>query len=551
MIGASLASDYDQDKYAIVPAYLTSTRALFGKYACDKYGADIGIISDIYGVGYAKLDSITPPVHADSTAAVQWNRFFAALPDAYKEVGFKPTKGQYAPSILLDRYHAWLQKRFHGDIRVLDLAYTEEDNSFLSVYPPYERPSQRLYSPGTSLKETDWAIFKATLPSDWFYPVLCDPLYQKYLKDELYSGKIENLNAAWGTAYKTWSEIELAESGDGLSGQALRDRQEFIRAKAPLRYLKVPVSLAPQWADYLTKHNLPLSKLPKAGEPLPSGSTLRAYAEFIRTIAFPKVAVVSSDTLWRRNTGDSGAHPPVNLSDWRIVLNRSRDLRCGYLLKNYKFALNFLLLHGRGILNTVIYCGGAVLAAVIINPLCAYALSRFKLPYTQSVLLFLLSTMAFPAEVAMIPNFLMLKDLGLLNTFWALILPGAASGFSIFLLKGFFDSLPQELYEAGMIDGANEISLFGMVTLPLAKPIFAVIALQAFTASYGAFLFAMLVCQAQSHWTLMVWIYEFQALNAPQFVTMAALVIAAIPTLLVFLFTQNIIMRGIILPSMK
>jgi multiple sugar transport system permease protein len=221
------------------------------------------------------------------------------------------------------------------------------------------------------------------------------------------------------------------------------------------------------------------------------------------------------------------------------------------LSRNYKFALDYLLLHGRGILNTILYCSGAVLAALIVNPLCAYALSRFRLPYTQSVLLFLLATMAFPAEVAMIPNFLMLKQLGLLNSFWALILPGAASGFSIFLLKGFFDSLPQELYEAGMIDGASEMTLFRKVTLPLAKPIFAVIALQAFTASYGAFMFAMLVCQAQSHWTLMVWIYEFQALAAPQYVTMAALVIAAIPTLVVFLFTQNVIMRGIILPSMK
>jgi multiple sugar transport system permease protein len=192
-----------------------------------------------------------------------------------------------------------------------------------------------------------------------------------------------------------------------------------------------------------------------------------------------------------------------------------------------------------------------VLLAVIVNPLCAYALSRFKLKYGMGILLFLLATMAFPAEVTMIPNFLLLKQFGMLNTYWALILPGAASGFSIFLLKGFFDSLPPELYEAGMLDGAGPLTLFARVTLPLSGPIFAVIALQAFTGMYGAFLFAMTTEQAQSQWPLMVWIYEFQALSAPQYVMMAALVIAAIPTLIIFLFAQNVIMKGIILPSFK
>jgi multiple sugar transport system permease protein len=172
------------------------------------------------------------------------------------------------------------------------------------------------------------------------------------------------------------------------------------------------------------------------------------------------------------------------------------------------------------------------------------------LRYSYKVLLFLLATMAFPAEVAMIPNFLLLKQFHLLNTFWALILPGMASGFAIFLLKGFFDSLPKELYEAGLIDGASEARMFWRITVPLSKPIFAVIALQSFTAAYGAFMFALLVCQNPKMWTIMVWLYELQ-ITAPKYVVMAALTVAAIPTLLVFIFAQNVIMRGIILPSYK
>jgi multiple sugar transport system permease protein len=138
----------------------------------------------------------------------------------------------------------------------------------------------------------------------------------------------------------------------------------------------------------------------------------------------------------------------------------------------------------------------------------------------------------------------------MLNTFWALILPGAANGYAIFLLKGFFDSLPLDLYEAGQLDGASEMTLFTRVTIPLSMPILAVTALAAFTGAYGAFLFAMVVCQDPRMWTLMVHVYQIQV-DEPRFVLMAALVLASLPTLLVFIFAQRIIMRGIILPSYK
>src|SRR6202044_689854 len=99
---------------------------------------------------------------------------------------------------------------------------------------------------------------------------------------------------------------------------------------------------------------------------------------------------------------------------------------------------------------------------------------------TGKILLFLLATMAFPAEVAMIPSFLLLKQFHLLNTFSALVLPSAASGYMIFLLKGFFDSLPKELYEAGQMDGAPETTMMMRIALPLSKPVLGYIALMAF-----------------------------------------------------------------------
>ena len=121
---------------------------------------------------------------------------------------------------------------------------------------------------------------------------------------------------------------------------------------------------------------------------------------------------------------------------------------------------------------------------------------------------------------------------------------------SFFLLKGFFDSLPPELYEAGLIDGASEWRMFRSITLPLCKPILAVLALGAFTAAYGMFMHAFLICQDPDMWTIMVFLYEFQQTHAVPMI-MAALVVAALPTLLVFVFCQNIILRGIVIPTFK
>jgi multiple sugar transport system permease protein len=144
----------------------------------------------------------------------------------------------------------------------------------------------------------------------------------------------------------------------------------------------------------------------------------------------------------------------------------------------------------------------------------------------------------------------MLRELGLLNTFAALILPGMANGYSIFLLKGFFDSLPQELYESAAIDGAGEIRIFFQITMSLSKPILAVIALGAFNAAYGNFMMALLICQDQQMWTLMPWLYQLQMRSA-QGLVFASLVVAAIPTFVIFSLCQNVIMRGIVVPVEK
>ena len=201
---------------------------------------------------------------------------------------------------------------------------------------------------------------------------------------------------------------------------------------------------------------------------------------------------------------------PTRTVDWLDFQEQKSALKWEFLTRNYRTVLDFLLIHGNGIRNTIIFCALMIVTSLIVNPLAAYALSRYRPPSTYAILLFCMATMAFPAEVTMIPSFLLLKQFHLLNTFWALVLPGMANGFSIFLLKGFFDSLPRELYEAADIDGAGEWTKFWVLTMNLSRPILAVLALNAFVAAYTEFMMALVIIPDQKMWTMMVWLFALQ-----------------------------------------
>jgi multiple sugar transport system permease protein len=161
-----------------------------------------------------------------------------------------------------------------------------------------------------------------------------------------------------------------------------------------------------------------------------------------------------------------------------------------------------------------------------------------------------MATVAFPPMVTLIPNFILLREAGLLNTFAALVLPFAANGYLIFLLKSFFDSLPRELYEAAAIDGASELRIFWQITMSLSRPILAVVALDAFNAAYTMFLYALIVCPRQDMWVQTVWLSQFQT-RAPMGAVFASVLVTCIPTLLIFVFAQRIIIRGIVVPTEK
>lgn len=371
-----------------------------------------------------------------------------------------------------------------GTIENLNKAYIEENLAFQTVAPPSEVLDKKNWVPRKGAKYPEWLEFKKTLPAEYRIPIRLQKIYQDWLRGK-FQNQFANIDAKYiGNDAKTIDEIVIPNDA--------AVRSEFMAAAVPDRFQRQ-----------------------------------------------------TAESRWAKL--DSGPIPIESFERSFLAANQS-GVKQEFASRNYRYVLNYVALNGRALVNTVIFCGLAILTQLIVNPLAAYALSRYPIKASFKILLFLLATMAFPAEVAMIPSFLLLKDMGLLNTFAALVLPTAASGYMIFLLKGFFDSLPIELFEAGQLDGAKESTMLAKIALPLSKPVLGYLALTAFMGAYGAFLYAFVVCQDQRVWTLMVFIYQLQTV-APRATVMAALTLAAIPTIVVFLMAQRVIMRGIVLPG--
>ena len=367
------------------------------------------------------------------------------------------------------------------------------------------------------------------------------------------------------------------------------DWQAFVCTAYPRRLLRLSPTpeLCAQWARYLEQTCRTLSDYARlTGRPLPESwgeipllpyENSPLWRGFVGTLTFSDLTPCSPEAAWqawlKRRYGTLEAlravyrdarGKPCTAADWRDVpppqaqafavtfADFGAALLWRDITANYRTVCEVLFLRGDAWWNTLVLVALTILATLTVNPLAAYALSRFRLRHVEGILLFLLATMAFPAAVTAIPGFLLIRELGLLNTFAALVLPSVANGLSIFILKGFFDALPRELYEAAAIDGANEWQIFRRITLPMAAPILAVNALNAFVAAYNSWEWALLVCQRQSHWTLSVWLYQMsRSFAGTPWVVMAGFVLVSIPTAIVFLLCQRVILRGIVLPSMK
>ncbi|MFC1735844.1 carbohydrate ABC transporter permease [Candidatus Hydrogenedentota bacterium] len=199
-------------------------------------------------------------------------------------------------------------------------------------------------------------------------------------------------------------------------------------------------------------------------------------------------------------------------------------------------------------LNTLVVCGMTVFGVVALGSISGYVFSRNRFPGRNLLFMTVLSFMMIPGILTLVPSFLLVKKLHLLNSYWVLILPYVAGGqvFSIFLFKTFFDGLPEELFESARIDGAGHWALYWNIVLPLSKPIISVVIIINCLRSWNNFLWPFIANTDPKYHVIASGIYLMrQAQATSNFSTLyAAYVLASLPLLLLFTYATKPFMRG-------
>ena len=204
---------------------------------------------------------------------------------------------------------------------------------------------------------------------------------------------------------------------------------------------------------------------------------------------------------------------------------------------------------GRLLLNTVIYAGGALFLQLTICVAAAYSLSKLRPILGNAILGGMLATLMIPAAILFVPQYLTVLDVpiihvNLINTPWVIWLPSVANAFNIFLLKRFFDSIPEDLMAAAAIDGASSFRTLRSVVLPMSRPILGVVSIFTVMAVWKDFLWPLITLTDPSRLTLNVGVQQEVGALSPNIV-MAGLAIASLPTIGFFLIFQKNIMSGL------
>jgi multiple sugar transport system permease protein len=202
--------------------------------------------------------------------------------------------------------------------------------------------------------------------------------------------------------------------------------------------------------------------------------------------------------------------------------------------------------------NSAIVAAGATLLSLLVNAMAGYAFAKFRFPGRERLFALLLMTMMVPGQVTLMPVFMLLKELGLLNAYTGLILPGAAGVFAIFLIKQFMETVPDELLEAARIDGCSEFGIFWRIVLPMSKPVLATVALFTFMGAWNEFLWALIVMLDESKYTLPVALANLSGQhNTDWGLLMAGSVVVILPVVVLFLALQRFYVRGITMSGLK
>jgi multiple sugar transport system permease protein len=217
------------------------------------------------------------------------------------------------------------------------------------------------------------------------------------------------------------------------------------------------------------------------------------------------------------------------------------------------YALLFTRLDlARNFLNSALVTVSVTLVSTLLNGMAGYAFGKLRFRGREGLFRFLLAGMMIPAQVGMLPLFLLLKQMGLVNTYAGVMVPSLATIFGIFLVRQYVQSVPDDLLDAARIDGAGELRIFVTVVLPLIRPILVTLGAFSFISAWNDFMWPLVVLSDGSKYTLPVALANLVGEHVQDTeLMMAGSVLTVLPVLAVFLLFQRVYFRGMMAGSVK
>ena len=207
---------------------------------------------------------------------------------------------------------------------------------------------------------------------------------------------------------------------------------------------------------------------------------------------------------------------------------------------------------GRYLLNSALIATAVTALSLLLNTMAGYAFAKLRFKGREQIFRALLGALVIPAQVAMIPLFALVKQLGLVSTYGGVIVPGMATVFGIFLVRQYAQSIPDELIEAARMDGASEWRIFRSIVVPLLRPILVTLAILTFLATWNDFMWPLIVLTQQQLYTLPVALASLSREHVQDNeLMMAGAVITVVPVLVLFLAMQRYYIAGILAGSIK
>ncbi|WP_117192881.1 carbohydrate ABC transporter permease [Rhizobium terrae] len=206
----------------------------------------------------------------------------------------------------------------------------------------------------------------------------------------------------------------------------------------------------------------------------------------------------------------------------------------------------------RWFFNSMLVATIVTVSNCFFDSLVGYTLAKFEFRGRYFIFLAILSTLMIPTEMLVIPWYLMSSQLGWLDSYWGIMFPGMMTAFGTFLMKQFFETVPNDFIEAARVDGLNEFQIWWKVALPLVTPALSALAIFTFLGNWTAFFWPLIVTTSKELYTLPVGLSSFAVEQQIQWeMIMTGAAIATIPTLIVFIVLQRYIVRGVMLAGLK